>query len=256
MNINTIMKGPRLKVRRADSHIAAIAREAFPLSKDLYEITNGPNRSAAPLARPDGFYLTYRPKEPITDHFCPIIGDAVNNLRESLDLWMNAAAKVVGPPKKLHFPFSKEWKDLKASPNYPKVYKAFPDAADFIFNDIKPCRDTNLYLWAATSLCNDNKHNDFLPIITVTNIENINAKFGQNSLQSVSMGGDANREIKMIRSRTLISVQNNFNTTVEISFPKGAIFENEPVIPTLKKMSEVVTETLDALERFLELRAK
>lgn len=256
MNINAIMKGPRLKVKRANSHIAAIVREASPLSKDLYEITNGPNRTTALLAKPDGFYLTYRPKESITDHFCPIIGDAVNNLRESLDLWMNAAAKIVGPPKKLHFPFSKEWKDLKTSLNYQKVHKAFPDAADFIFNDIRPCRDTNLYLWAATSLCNDNKHNDFLPIITATNINNINANIGTNTMKNLNIGGDANREIKMIRSDTPIAVQNNFSTSIEMRFPNGAVFENAPVIPTLTQMSQVVTETLDALKHFLELRVK
>ena len=116
MNVTRIMKGPRLKVKRADSLIDTIIRDSAPLSKDLYEITCGPGRSIALLTNPDGFYLTYRPKEPITDHFAPVIGDAVNNLREAFDYWINAAARVVAPPRKLLFPFSEEWKNFKTSP--------------------------------------------------------------------------------------------------------------------------------------------
>lgn len=251
MNVAAIMKGPRLKIKRAKSHIDAIIRASSPLSKDLYEITNGPGRSIVLLAKPDGFYLAYRPKEPITDHFGPIIGDIVNNLREALDYWINAAAKVVGPQRKLHFPFSEEWKNLKASPNYPTVQKAFPDAAKFIFKNIKPCRDTNLHLWAAASLCNFNKHNDFLPTVIAVNVENINARIGTNIFKNMAIGGDANRPISMIRSDTPIAIENNFSTSVEITFPQGAIFENQPVVPTLLQMSQVVSETLDALERFI-----
>ena len=251
MNVTAIMRGPQLKVKRANSHIDAIIRDSSPLSKNLYEITNRPERSIVLLAKPDCFDLTYRPKEPITDHFGPIIGDTVNNLREALDYWINAAVKVVGPPRKQHFPFSKEWKNLKSSPNYLTVQKAFPDAAEFIFKNIKPCRDTNLHLWAATSLCNDNKHNDFLPTVTVVNVKNINARFGSNIMKDYGVGGDANRTINMIRSYQPIAIENNFSTSVEITFAKGAIFENEPVVPTLLQMSQVVSETLNALERFI-----
>ena len=78
-------KSARLKIKRANSHINTIARDFSPLSRDLYEITNGPGRSHIIMLEPDGFYLTYRPKQLITDHFGPIIGDCVNNLREAMD---------------------------------------------------------------------------------------------------------------------------------------------------------------------------
>ena len=251
MNLRKTMKGSRLKVKRADSLIEEIIRDSSPLSKNLYKITNGPERSVAILAKPDRFSLTYRPKEPITEHFGSIMGDAVNNLRESLDYWMNAAARVVGPPKKLHFPFSEEWKYLEVSSNYIAVQKAFPDAAKFILENIEPCRDTNLYLWAATSLCNFNHHNDFLPTVTIVNVDNINARVGTNTVKNCAVGGNANRPIGIIRSNTPIAIENNFSTSVGINFPKGAIFENQPVIPTLTQMSQVVSETLDALEVFI-----
>ncbi len=161
MNVAAIMKSPRLKVKRANSHIDAIIRDSAPLTKDLYEITSEPARSIAVLTQPDCFHLAYRPKEPVTDHFGTIIGDAVNNLREALDYWANAALRAIGENRKVHFPFSKEWKNLETSRHYLAIQKSFPDAAEFILKTIKPCWDTNRHLWASVSLCNFNKHNDF-----------------------------------------------------------------------------------------------
>lgn len=245
------MKGPRLKVKRANSHIDTIINDSVPLAKKLYEIDCGPTRSIALLAQPDCFCLTYRPKETITDYFSPIIGDAVNNLREALDYWINAALRAIGQPKKVHFPFSEEWKDLEASGRYLAIQKAFPDAAKFILREIKPCRDTNLELWASTSLCNHNKHNDFVPTITVVNIENINARVGTNTFQNCGTGGNANQPIYFLKADTPITMDNDFSTSVELIFPEGAIFENRPVAPTLTQMSQAVSEALDALETFL-----
>ena len=41
----------RLKIKRANSHIDSLIRDSSPLSKDLYEVTNRPDRSIAVLAR-------------------------------------------------------------------------------------------------------------------------------------------------------------------------------------------------------------
>lgn len=251
MNVAAIMQSPRLKVKRANGHIDAIIRDSAPLTKDLYEITSEPARSIAVLTQPDCFHLAYRPKVPVTDHFGTIIGDAVNNLREALDYWVNAALKAIGQTRKVYFPFSEEWKNLETSPNYPAIQKSFPDAAKFILEKIQPCRDTNLHLWASTHLGNFNKHNDFVPTISVVNIENGNVRFGTNTIQNLNVGGDANHPIIIIRSNTPITIDNDFRTSVEITFPDGAIFENQPVVPTLKQMSQVVCETLSALERFI-----
>lgn len=246
-----MFRNAKLKVKRANSHIAAIVRDSSPLSKNLYEITNGPARSIAPLAEPDGFCLIYRPKEPITDHFGPIIGDAVNNLREALEYSINAALKAVGKPMKAYFPISENREDLETSSNYQKVQKAFPDAAKFILEEIKPYRETNLHLWAAASLCNFNKHNDFLPTISVASIQDINASIGTNVMHNCGVGGNANRTIQIIHSNQPIEIDNDFTTVVEITFPQGAIFENQSVVPTLLSMSQVVSETLDLFERFV-----
>lgn len=253
MKLPDVMQSPRLKVKRAYSHIDTLVRDTTVLPQHLYEITNGPARSHAALMQPDCFQFAYRPKEPINEHYGAIMGDAVNNLREALDYWMNNAIRCVGPAKKVHFPFSAERKDLEASRNYPPIQKAFPDAATFISTDIQPCRDTNLHLWAATSLCNDNKHNDFLPVVTLGNLNNFNIRIGNSGIGGGgTVAWHADKPMVFAQSRNgPIAIDEEFGLAAKIAFPKGAVFEDQPVIPTLTNMAEVVSQTLDALEVFI-----
>ena len=248
-----IMQNPRLKVKRANKHIASLLTDCAALPHDLYEIANGPARSIAVLRNPDCFDLSYRPKEPINEHFGAVVGDAVNNLREALDYWINNAVlwrtNVRG---KLHFPFAEERKNLKTTRNYLLIERAFPELAAKILNEIEPCRDTNLYLWAVTSLCNKNKHNDFLPVVTIGITDNFFAETeGCNTFTGGIIKHDANNNCIFIRSGYPIKLKKDLRFSTEITFPKGAVFENQPVIPTLVNMAQVVSETLDVLEEFI-----
>ncbi|MGE0234845.1 hypothetical protein [Methylocystis sp.] len=255
--MSIVSKSSRLKIKRANSHIDTLIKHSAPLSRDLYEIGVERARTHVLLANPDCFELTYRPKEPISQLFGCIIGDAVNNLRESLDYWITAA--IIGATgatgvtgKQPNFPFHDKWEDFKATGRYRSVEKAFPDLADFIFTNVQPCRDMNLDLWAITSLCNDNKHNDFVPIVSIACVAGINATIGTNRMKDCAAGGNADKPIKLIMSNSPIAIENNFSTTADIKFPKGAVFENQPVIPTLLHLSQVTTKTIDALDRFIE----
>ena len=49
----------------------------------------------------------------------------------------------------------------------------------------------------------------------------------------------------LISSVVPITIDNNFNTTVEIKFGSGTPFENDPVIPTLTQFSQLASETVD-----------
>ncbi|WP_319771982.1 hypothetical protein [Breoghania sp.] len=251
MKLHDVMRNPRLKVRRANIHIETLASETFPLSRDLYEITNVIRRSNVLLAKPDCVDVVYRPTAPIKEHFGAIIGDVVNNLRESLDYWIRNAFRSIGRNEKAYFPFSEKREDLETSPRYPKIRKAFPEFAEFIAKNIEPCRDTNLDLWAVTSLCNDNKHQDFLPAVMVADIENINIRNGFHVVSDCSIGCDAECTSIILRQRRPSIITGDYSASVDIKFPKGAIYENKPVIPTLRNMSNVVSQTLSELENFI-----
>jgi hypothetical protein len=251
MKVQEVMESARLKVSRANRHIDEINADQSALPMRLYDL-GVTHRSVALLREPDCDLVTYIPKQSISKHFGAIAGDVVNNLRESMDVWINTAVRCVGPVKKLHFPFSEERQNLEASGNFRNVEKAFPDAADFISKKIEPCRNTNLYLWAATSLCNANKHNDFIPVVGLSQIKGKNIQIGSVNIGELAASGDANKPQTLICAPYKgFSIEDDFKATVEVSFPKGAVFEDQLIVPTLVKMSDVVTETLDALEVFI-----
>jgi hypothetical protein len=106
-------------------------------------------------------------------------------------------------------------------------------------------------LWSFNSLDNLDKHNLIIPAISVVSVNNINARSGTNVMENCGIGGDAARPINMIRSVAPIAIQNNFQTTVAVRFGQGNVFENEPVIPTLMQIAQIVGEALGAFERHI-----
>lgn len=255
-DVARIMREPRLKVERADRHIDALISLSAPLSKELYEITLGPARSVAVLAQPDCFDLSFRPKKPIPEFFALVIGDAAHNLRASLDYWAASllrVAKGTARDTRCYFPFYGKGQSCESHRGYKTIEKAVPAAAKFIRDHIKPGFDHNFRLWSVTELDNIDKHNFILPTVTVASVSKINARIGTTTFEDCTVGGNANGPINMFRIGLgiPITIGDQFETSVEITFAEGGLFENEPVIPTLRNLSEIVTQTLDALEDFL-----
>jgi hypothetical protein len=216
----------------------------------LYEISNGPAQEQS-----GKYELVYRPKGPIVKHFGSIIGDAVNNLREALDYAANSTIAAVGPRRKLYFPVAEFIADYGDSENFKKVKRVFPDLTDFLLTTIKPCKDTNLSLWAAASLCNDNKHNDFVLAIALAEIGGAKFMLFNNWFESPSIHGNASSRCIIIRSNQPIELDASILTTrVEPTFPPAALFARQPVVPTLRNMSLTVKDTLDQMLVFMKPR--
>jgi hypothetical protein len=62
------------------------------------------------------------------------------------------------------------------------------------------------------------------------------------------VGSDANCPVGIMQSRLPITIDDDFQTSVDVRFDKGNVFENEPVIPTLTQISELASGTLDWLD--------
>jgi hypothetical protein len=259
LDVDLIMRGPRLKVERAQGHIQSLIDLSSPLSKDLYKVRITLAHSVAILAKPNRIHLVYEPIRPIAETFALIIGDAVHNLRSSLDHWAAAVVSdITGKPRdtRVYFPFWGKGQDPKSARGYAPIEKALPQAAVFARDQIKPCEDGNGDLYAVTNLDNIDKHNFILPTVTVVSIKDINLETGIPpggviKTNDCTVNGDATRKIVIASSYSPIHIQDNFKTSVEITFPKGSLFEDQPVIPTLLNLCQVVSKTLSSLERFL-----
>jgi len=225
------------------------------LPRDLYEINILRTRSKAILRKPDLFDLRYIPKKPIPEHFALIIGDIIHNLRSSLDYWSTSAVKTFGVTNvtgRLSMPFGSDAQNLETQPAYKAIHKAFPAAGEFIRDEIQPYPDGNgSTLSAVSRLNNIDKHNFILPAVAVTEIRDINLKIGSGIMKDCIRDGDATHELNIVESAAPISIQNDFKTSVEVSFPQGGLFENEPVIPALLNCFEACSQALERCEEFL-----
>lgn len=209
------------------------------------------------LREPDTFELCYTPEKPIPEYFALIIGDIIHNLRSSLDYWMTASVKAFGQTNsdgRFAMPFGSDRENLESQRAYQLAQKALPAACDFIRDEIQPYPDGNGGVLSVISrLNNTDKHNFILPTVAVTQISNIWGRIGTNSLMDWTYGGDAAKEFVAIRSEggVPITIEQDFKTSVQVSFPKGSPFENEPVIPALLNCIEATSKALDRCEDFL-----
>lgn len=253
MRLKEVMDSARRKVARANQHIAQLEAESRSLPQTLFDLKIE-HRQVAPVLHPDRDLFRYVPKDDVPKYFGAIAGDAVNNLRESLDYWMNSAIRCVGPSEKVHFPFTAKKDDLEKSRNFRQVEKLFPEVAEFISDEIAPCRDENTFVWAATSLCNDNKHNDFLPLTTTKKVQGGHIMIGTNSWRECTYEGDASQVQDFLDAPlgSMRVIDGRFRVSIELIFPPGAVFAGKSVVLTLQKMSEEVSSSLDLLEAFIK----
>jgi hypothetical protein len=254
-DINSIMLGPRLKVKRAHRHIDELMQRTSPLDPSLYTIAVEKTPKSVIHKNATVFQLAYRPKKPIPETLALAIGDAIHNLRAALDHLANAVIRAwhPSPEEKGYFPMGPKREDFVASRHFAPIEEAIPGAKKFLLEKIRPEDGANERLWAFGTLDNDDKHNLILPTVTFAQISNINAVLpGNNIMRNCGAGGDATRPSIIIRSEGgPISVENNLQTSVDVKFGQGTTFENEPVIPTLLQFAELTSETLNSFERFI-----
>lgn len=251
-----ILIGPRLKVERANSHIDEIVACTAPLSREWHTIQIEPD-TKPPYAQPTTLTLRYRPTKPIAELIALIIGDAAHNLRGALDLLATGIRQSSAPASRGYFPMRERREDLITSagepiPDLASIEAALPGSADLLLNKIRPADGPNEHFWSFYHLNNDDKHNLILPTIVFARIQGINARWGlRNTMRDCTVGGDATKPMDLISSDGHFTVEDNFNTIVEVKFGEGTAFENDPVVPTLTQISGVVTSTLDQFEALI-----
>jgi hypothetical protein len=254
------MKGPRLKVQGAYRHIDDMRRRTSPLDPELYDISlrkvSGPVIYMNP---PTHYQLAYRPKQEIPETLALTIGDAFVNLRGALDHLASGIVRTWGTnvdtKKPIHFPVAPR-KDLPAYSSFRAIEQALPGAKELVLKEIRPENGPDERFWSFANLSNDDKHSDLVPTITVVRLDGLEVSTANGSTTLDAIAFDAARPANLVRSDTPITVKGNLKVAVDVQFGQGTLFENEPVIPTLTQIADVVTKALDAFERLIRSSKK
>lgn len=256
VDISQLMLGPRLKVERARRHLDELIRRSSPLDRALYDIIVVKISDANRDDRASQYDLVYYPRQRIPETFALIIGDVVHNLRAALDHLANGiiTAWHPRPPDRPFFPMASKREHLVAHKFLPSIETALPGARDLLLHKIRPANGSNESLWAFHAVDNDDKHNLILPTVTITSINNINARIGTKGAGVADCGvsGEAMRPMVILTAFEQITIQQGFDTAVHLAFGEGSPFDYQPVVPTLLQIAGVVTETLDAFEHHIQ----
>jgi hypothetical protein len=255
MNAPIDFNPSRIKIKGANSNIDRLRKLTSPLDRSLYSIDCVEKRGPVIYLNPPKFYeLTYRPKEPIPETLANIIGHAFGDLRSALDY----LAKRIGiaripdfnSKKPFYFPAAPR-EELPAHSSLAPIERAIPGFKKLLLEEIRPINGPDERLWSFADLNNDSKHSDFIPTVTVAEISGMGLSFRGVSIERLEVQTDAARPQILYNSDTPIAIKRDFEATVEVKFGKGTLFENDSVVPTLFQISEIVSKTINAVERLV-----
>lgn len=251
---------PALKIARAKHHIEDLNRQAAAYCKE------GHYRF---VVQDDGESnkrtITTRIDQPTRDTFAPILGDAVHNLRATLDLafWSIMAPHVASPSdrKKLYFPIRETAEGLEFLIAKGVVQNA-PKKVHDALRAIKPYPGGNDDLCGLHDLDITDKHKLILPVMSDLGIDRLNLveidpsgpSFSISNFNIVGYEGKVldlsyPRPVVPTRARVQrrLDQQAEKNITFAVRFSAEGPFASEPVIPTLLRLVGVVETAVEIL---------
>lgn len=249
-----VLKGPRLKVERAYRHIDELIGLTQPLSHELHVVQVHPNPAWTNHQHGIPYMLMYQPMKPIPETLALIIGDVVHNLRGALDHLATGIVRTIDAKAQPHFPMCKVWKDLKLGgqgTTLTKIEQALPGAENLLLEKIRPENGPDEPLWAFHGLDNDDKHNLLVPVVTVAAVTIDSLEVPGLSIERLTCANDAASEFTLVIAHSPITMKQDFETTVQVTFGAAHGFDGQAVIPTLTQLADLVSKTLDAFDKLI-----
>jgi hypothetical protein len=243
-----LFDGPKLKVERANRHISELNTEIESF-RDRH-----PYRLVIERAPdPKRYNMVIRVNEEMPCVLPPIIGDVAHNLRASLDLLAcDLVRQNGGSTKGVYFPFSENGDRFEEMIVKRRIDRAAPEVVDII-RSLKPYKGGNIALRGIHDLDIGDKHIQLTPIAMVSGIPDHQLRVGDKVLYTM-----IGSRVCPVKDGTIVisfPIVNNLKIgdesepTFDVLFGRGQPFEYEPVVPTLKQLSELIDGIIDTFVR-------
>lgn len=235
----------RLKIEWAQRHIQRLPALLDSLAKsDLHELIIERNADTREYSVKLASKMNGMPAD-----FPLVIGDAVQNLRAALD---HATSEIVSVTnERVHFPFCRSRDDLVTHPRYTLIQNAAPRVAETILHEIRPYGTGNgdKRLPDLNSLANRDKHRLLIPNILLTGLTGVDLEDeNQNVFTNTTLAVDPGGVLRAIVTNAPIKITKGGQPTLDILFSEGTPFKDEPVIPTLFQLRQLVAQAVAKLE--------
>jgi hypothetical protein len=216
----------RLKLKRAESLIAELqaAQDEYAASNPItgrFDISTEPPTILVLMAE-------------VPDTCATVLGDAVHNIRSSLDLMATELARATSDnDKKVYFPIADSEETLDVAINNKKFHRCGADAVALL-KTVSPFRGGNDYLRAVHDLDVRDKHCGLLVV---------GRSFECSFEGSINLENYADNKLSIKASR------------VTLGFPEDDLFGGMFVIEVLQKAVEEIERIFQAFESLVKLRA-
>jgi hypothetical protein len=266
--MTTATPGYRIKIERAKRHIRELADEcqAF-IAREPYSIYIENDASAGQRV------WKVKIKECVPAEWSAIVGDAIHNIRASLDLLMVAVVRRCDPERQsynhVHF-VVRETKD-EFETSLPKNIKGASAEARRLIEELKPYQGGNEALWRLHQLDVLDKHKAIVPVgsayqafgVTVdtrvmcpefierhnlSHIPPITAFYKVADSQFPLQDG---AELFRAPLHEKLPFGDDVPFRFEVAFGEGQIVDGEPVIPALVQLGQFVEGTFEIFERHI-----
>ena len=256
------MEGPLLKVERADYHIRELEGifrryirtniKAMRPKKNRHKWKANPARLGTRWPR----------------HLPAVIGDAIHNLRVSLDhaYWIMVEDNGGVWQKTVKFPFGGDVKSIKGALNgYPATAKPNDTVLKFILDDLQPFPGGIHELYDLHSLDITDKHKLLIPNrvgIRITDTDRV--RMFRVDGAPIDLVGEAGGSVLIsglagsgdsLFEAPALEYTGNLQDALSILFGEGE-FENRPVLDTLRTLRESVTGAVKGLAELHSSAAK
>ncbi|HEV3512620.1 MAG TPA: hypothetical protein VGS05_13020 [Candidatus Sulfotelmatobacter sp.] len=243
----------RCKVERAQKHITDLnGLLARFVASDFYSISVHTDQNGKNYL---GFNIDKSPPTssfPIVDAAL-IIGDTLHNLRSALDLlWYSI---VNGPTKWTIFPI-RDTRDQLISVLDTALEKKqiSADIYELVADTVQPYSTGNYFLWALDDLNVRDKHQLLIPVAKFLRFDGVNLEDDKQRPVNPRMYYLMEESSRIpIGIDMKITVKDKGHASGTILFEMGKSgdiipFQSEPVIPSLSRIAEEVSRTLQAFE--------
>lgn len=243
--------GIRLKIQRAKNHIDDLeeAIRAFIKSKP-YTIGTKPH----PVAEIEHTTLFVSTIEQVPFALSLIVGDAVHNLRSSLDhlAWQLVEAGGGIPNTDTYFPICETAHQFASAIGRGDVSKMRTGAESVVLS-LQPCTTGDTTLVMLNELDRIDKHRLLIAVASTMD------KWGVDVFNGQTMWFNENRflplaigyEIANIPNSTYAQSPQAFKLSIDVTFGKPEIAEGNLVLETVQQMADQVDAIVNKLEPFL-----
>lgn len=245
-------KSARLKIKRADEHIADVDRQISDLrSPERQRITREINPQTGDQ------FLHYDFESPLPlDDLALVIGDTIHNLKTAIDyawhILLSAFAPALANSKKSSFPVDVSRHQLEHRLRGVKIHTPCPDLFLFVLDTLRPYSEGgNSVLYAIHDLDIRDKHKLLVPLARVTAVvDAVLENEAGHTIQGVSFStmNEALPITVPIGAKT--KVKDYGHLAFEVTLDQRSAVHTLSITETLRTFSKVTLSAVEAMEDF------